>query len=240
MPKFLQRRGKLPERSGGDGAPASVPLRGATLRCEQAPWAGGELEFQRWYRNSETRSPLVRRDKKKRESWKYSPSLRQTRGRCVIREQRRLKRDKYKGESSRRVQVIPALRSKGCADGIRTWKQQPRVGGSERPGQMQAEKAEAEAIEEKRYNFAALLSFLRVFSLQRSCAPWRGTGARGSPVDPAPLQPRVHWRSAAAPLSSLHAVKEAARADGSCSDAPTALSDAFCLGKFSRCCVRCV
>ncbi|KAM3593788.1 uncharacterized protein V6R79_021926 [Siganus canaliculatus] len=48
-------------------------------------------------------------------------------------EQRRLKRDKYKGESRRRVQVIPARRSKGCADGIRTWKQQPRVRGPGRP-----------------------------------------------------------------------------------------------------------
>lgn len=46
--------------------------------------------------------------------------------------------------------LFPALRSKGCADGIRTWKQQPRVGGTERTGQMQAQKKEEEAIQEKR------------------------------------------------------------------------------------------
>ncbi len=36
MPNFLQRRGKLSERSGGDGAPASELLRAATLRGEQS------------------------------------------------------------------------------------------------------------------------------------------------------------------------------------------------------------
>lgn len=35
---------------------------------------------------------------------------------------------------------------KAAADGIRTWKQQPRVGGSGRPGEMQAEEEEEEAI----------------------------------------------------------------------------------------------
>lgn len=103
------------ERSG---APVSELLGAATLRCKRSlreleaklgvseviheqqealpPWLGG-----------------IKKEKRKGgERRKYSPSLRQTRGRCVIREQRRLKRDKYKGESSRRVQVIPALRSK--------------------------------------------------------------------------------------------------------------------------------
>lgn len=42
------------------------------------------------------------------------------------------------------------LAPKVCADGIRTWKQQPRVGGSGRPGEMQAKKKEEEAIQEKR------------------------------------------------------------------------------------------
>lgn len=54
---------------------------------------------------------------KKKKSRKYSPSVRQSRGRSAIREQRRLTPDKYKGESSRRVQVIPAPRSKG----LRWW-----------------------------------------------------------------------------------------------------------------------
>lgn len=45
MPKFLQRCGKLPEKSEGDSAPASEPLRAATLRskrslCElEASWS---------------------------------------------------------------------------------------------------------------------------------------------------------------------------------------------------------
>lgn len=36
MPKFLQRRGKLSKRSGGDGALVSQLLRAATLRSKQS------------------------------------------------------------------------------------------------------------------------------------------------------------------------------------------------------------
>lgn len=36
MPKFLQRRGKLSKRSGGDGAPVSELLWAATLRSKQS------------------------------------------------------------------------------------------------------------------------------------------------------------------------------------------------------------
>ncbi|GLD55010.1 double-stranded RNA-specific editase B2 isoform X1 [Lates japonicus] len=65
MPKFLQRRGKLSERSGGDGAPVSVLLRAATLRCEQSL---RELQAS-WSFRGDTGTarrapPLVWRDKK--------------------------------------------------------------------------------------------------------------------------------------------------------------------------------
>lgn len=232
MPNFLQRRGKLSERSGGDRAPVSVLLRAATLRCKQSL---RELEAS-WSFRGDTgtarRAPPWFGGIKKRESRKYSPSLRQTRGRCVVREQRRLKRDKYKGESSCRVQVISALRSKGCADGIRTWKQQPRVGGSERPGQMQAEKEKEEAIEEKRYNFTALLSFFAssLSSASRGRAHLGGALERAAaPVDPALQPPPPH---APRRLHFAHLVILKQQTWGffwSCLDGPSALTDALCL-----------
>lgn len=182
--------------------------------------------------------PLLWRDKKKR-SRKYSPSLRQTRGRCVIREQRRLKRDKYKGESSRRVQVIPALRSKGCADGIRTWKQQPGGGGSERPGEMQTEEEKAEAVEEKRYNFTTLVSPLlclfppevvRTLAAHRSARQPGGARAASAGVQRAPRRLVAH-------LSHPETMKVKTRVVLRC-----AVNDAvffLSLSKFSCCCVYC-
>lgn len=91
-------------------------------------------------------------------SRKYSASLRQIRRRDVSTateaEARQVQRESRADESK----LFPRVAPNACAaDGICTWKQRPRVRGSERTGEVQAEKAAEEAIQEKRYNFLSLL-----------------------------------------------------------------------------------
>lgn len=72
-----------------------------------------------------------------------------------------------------------------CApDGFLTWKQQPRVRGSERTGQMQAEEEEEEAIKEKRYNFATVL--LRFLSFLLRAEVVRTSAGHRSALHPGP------------------------------------------------------
>lgn len=90
----------------------------------------------------------------------HSPSLRRTRGRCVLAgsEVCRLRSEEQSGASEHKF----LLR---CADGIPTWKRRPRVRGSGRTGQMQTEEEEEEAIQEKRYNFPFFQDLSPVFCL---------------------------------------------------------------------------
>lgn len=106
-----------------------------------------------------------------------------------------------KGSRAAESQVVAAPRSRGCAHGIRARQRRPRVRGSERAGEMQAEEEAQEAIQEERYNFtrdplSALFSssfpFFNFFSIpvraRRSCAPLRGVGRSCSACAPIELR----------------------------------------------------
>lgn len=149
-------------------------------------WAGGELEFQRWYGNSKTRSPPgseIYIKKKRTRAENISRVYVKPKDAALSESNGVWSETSTKESRAAESQVIPALRSKGCADGIRTWKQQSRVGRSERPGQMQAKEEEEEAIKEKRYNFTTAFRPSSAFSPQGSCASrWASERAVSRPT----------------------------------------------------------
>lgn len=166
----------------------SVSFRGDTGAARRAP-------PKVWGEKKETR----------RASRKYSPSLRQSRGRFVFKKQRRLKRDKYK-ESSRRVQVVPALRSKAALMAS-VLGNSSRASGAQ-SGQVKCKLKRRRRRRSKRKG-KTLQDFSRVPFLccceQRSSAPWRSGGAHGEPAAPPPLRRRTRAGC------SLRAVRAARR-----------------------------
>ena len=246
MPKFLQRRGKLPERSGarGAGAPVSVLLllRAATLRCEQSVRGVSEVIQEQ----QDALPPCFGGIKKEKEAENtvrvyVKPEDAALSERATEAEARQVQRRVEAPSPSYCCAPLQRLR---CADGIRTWKQQPGGGGSGRPGEMQAEEETAEAAEEKRYNFTTLVSpFLCLFfPLQRSCAPRRGSGARGgaraASASALHATLRGGWSSRTFPKTKnpeTMKVKTRVVLRGAVNDAVFFSS----LSKFSCCCVYC-